>query len=541
VINEEGRLAGIAVAKIRDTQIGFAIPHQHLDLLCLPKLEEVRWNETSRQGDRIMASVSGVLADPLLAVEKLGLLVTTAPKDAGLPERDASGRWNGIADLKAMKVVPIYRKAMHANLQLPAASKDQRIIYQPVFFDASGEARYGAPAPLAFSRLRVRELVRDNPFAPVESKLEDWLTAIARPKDEFGKPCPAEATLALRPASTKLPRYEVLDAEFENVELRSVLVSSKGPVAFDGAKNVYAIGPAGGVQRLTLPNFKVQAELSLQDECSLVGCSAAGVVVRMAKEPRLLVLDRESLHVKRQILVAGINEVVLSPGSRLGFVPLGAEPSLRIAVIDFHVGGIVDGFDATMILPPQVKVPVHPTALGTPRRFHRLTLSLDGEHAFCADDGSLSRFKIEGARLQLLEVGPKLGTDFESLAVSPSGSLICPCAGKLLPQLKDLEGFGKRHALAATFAGSNLRRPTAELELLAPPHALAFGKDGQALVAYSYGELFFHRPDGSLRQRTRIDIECRQLFDVAGAHSCLIVGRDKITLVDYDHVLGDGQ
>ena len=149
VVDERtGEAVGIAVAKISDSSVGFAIPATELSHMLDGRLGTIRLAMRKERRGLVELDVEATLLDPLKHVRSAELLYTTAgatPPEAG-PSTD--GSWPSLPGATSVSM-EINQETASATFQAPlTGSTVRRLIVQAVCHLASG--RLICTAPLTY-------------------------------------------------------------------------------------------------------------------------------------------------------------------------------------------------------------------------------------------------------------------------------------------------------------------------------------------------------------------------------------------------------
>jgi regulation of enolase protein 1 (concanavalin A-like superfamily) len=147
VVDEKGRLVGICVAKLADTNIGFAIPAAELTRMLDGRIGSVSLAMRGERGGLAELQVRVRVIDPLSRIESLDLLFApSSSRSDAAPDGD--GSWPPLPGAQTVSLNRNGAVAM-ATFQAPITSlQDRRMIVQTVHRLASGKLVYTMPRPI---------------------------------------------------------------------------------------------------------------------------------------------------------------------------------------------------------------------------------------------------------------------------------------------------------------------------------------------------------------------------------------------------------
>jgi S1-C subfamily serine protease/HEAT repeat protein len=147
VVDEHGNLIGVAVAKIRNSKIGFAVPVHKLDRLLEGRVDAPTGLQTlAIQGQTEVRAVARI-SDPFAKLRSATLLYGLADQ-LKAPARGAEG-WQGLVGAKssALKIDEVNAVAVLALT--PPAMGETRILVQASYQNAAGQTFYSEPKTLS--------------------------------------------------------------------------------------------------------------------------------------------------------------------------------------------------------------------------------------------------------------------------------------------------------------------------------------------------------------------------------------------------------
>jgi hypothetical protein len=150
VVDEKGRLVGIAVAKIEPTNIGFLIPAAELSRMLEGHVGPIGLKLLGEPGNRPLLEARARMIDPLNHVQTVQLLIAPGSSTAGGP--DADGNWPALTGAKSVRLnraTPIATTSFHPEFPLP---KDRRLLVQTIYQLDTGKSVRTMTTPIAIGR-----------------------------------------------------------------------------------------------------------------------------------------------------------------------------------------------------------------------------------------------------------------------------------------------------------------------------------------------------------------------------------------------------
>jgi S1-C subfamily serine protease/regulation of enolase protein 1 (concanavalin A-like superfamily) len=145
VVDERGRLVGVAVAQISNTTIGFAIPPGELRRMLDGRVGRLRLAFRSQGAGTAELQVEARVIDPFEKVRGVELLYVPAVGNAPAPAPGGDGAWAPLAGATRVNLA-VNGGVASAVFQAPVAA-GRRLLVQSSSKDAAGQAVYSAPEP----------------------------------------------------------------------------------------------------------------------------------------------------------------------------------------------------------------------------------------------------------------------------------------------------------------------------------------------------------------------------------------------------------
>lgn len=224
--------------------------------------------------------------------------------------------------------------------------------------------------------------------------------------------------------------------------------------ADDRGSAFYVLGRAGELRRVTFPDFKEEWKLDLGERCAWMSMSSEGLLVTLASQPEVWLIDPEKGEMKGRFPVPGCKRAVSAPKADVGVALTGT----GLHVLDLKK------MTATRFTDP---VPLR-------RIVDDVALSPDGKYVFTAGLGKINRYALADGKFRFEESsGPVLSGRVDTgITFSPDGKQVCA------PSYVG-GGTGKNYTLSV-YKVDDLKSP----ELVLDPGGTAIGFDPNAGSIY---------------------------------------------------------
>jgi S1-C subfamily serine protease len=181
VVDVRGRLVGVAVAKVRGTNIGLAIPARELGETLRGRLSGMGLAVGKVEGATAEVEVTLRFIDPLGKVERASVLVVRSDRAKGPAGPGADGRW---PTLDGAEVVPLTVGGQRATGKFTVESEGRKpVLYvvQPSYVRGDREAVHAQPRPYLVEFTRPAEGGTAPPGPPRKRVLTPPANADPRP------------------------------------------------------------------------------------------------------------------------------------------------------------------------------------------------------------------------------------------------------------------------------------------------------------------------------------------------------------------------
>ncbi|HYT90085.1 MAG TPA: hypothetical protein VEL76_15365 [Gemmataceae bacterium] len=215
----------------------------------------------------------------------------------------------------------------------------------------------------------------------------------------------------------------------------------------------FALTSEGVLSRIALNGFLLERKVTFGGPCCFLALSAEGPLVAMKDLQEVWVCDPVTLDVKKKIAAPSVERVLSAPGLKIALATSRRQPSNdgTVTILDLVKGTQVGQFEANT-------------------RYSRITP--DGKYYFAVGGGaSLSRYSINGTTLTLEQRTGSMGSNAQSVNVSPDSKYVClPCGGG--------NSKADRPYSTCVYPVGNLNEPEFTLPSGGYPHVVGFDPAG---------------------------------------------------------------
>lgn len=465
VVDSKGRLVGVAVAKVRNTNIGLAIPPNELTKMLHGRIGGSGIRVLSVDKDTAEVEISLGFIDPLEKVKSATIrLVKT---DSPLPRQSKP---NEIPELTGGTTHEIKLTGQKGSikLKLPVARHQLQIVYSNegrknirtgvVVHDMPTLARglgSGSPSvpniPGTPSTPTPRGPKPINPLPSGETSVGDLKVNSVKVSGESGQPQPGQRlkTVAACLAWT---------------------ADGKGFYALDHG--------ADAVRRFSFPELKEEAKLVVGKELTWLSLSKEGLLLTVAGEQEAWVLDPQTLKKGTAFPINKARRVLSAAGQSVGYVfdtgdgPFGGGPfGGTLRVVDLKTGKKLKEYEAKDL--------GKMVGLNTP------IISADGKHLLTTGGlETLHQFALDGDKVSLVTTSPRLVQGaFTQPVISNDGKLVCAPSGG---GNYKIPGSQEGTYTTVVFIAGNLTDPLLQLKTGAYPRAVGFDTKAGLIFAQNY-------------------------------------------------------
>jgi S1-C subfamily serine protease len=399
VVDEQGRLVGVAVATIEGSGIGLAIAPEELTRMLLGRVGGVAFNRKSVSNQLVTLEIEAQLIDPMNQIKSVMIHYGRAIPGRQQPRMDAEGRFPPLDRAQDLDL-KIENQRATGTLQMPVLAADgYDMDYQMAFVNGAGTLTYTAAASYRVDgrvSTPASPPLASRPFVPSPQGI---------PKMSGIPPNTTPRGGALWDKAGTVGDVDVKEVPLDVTNFPPCLCWDSNAQAF------LALAPDGLLQRFSLNDLQATATLDLGKPCSWLTMSAAGPVVTVTGAQEAWILNRD-LKTTKKIPIATADRVVSAPGLSVAI----ASSRDELSVLDLKRGAIATQYrDADF------------RNLGAS---YLATVSPDGKYLF-AQGGieQLQRIRIDGTKLVPEQSSGRIATNGQCIVVSPDNKYVCLPSG----------------------------------------------------------------------------------------------------------------
>jgi S1-C subfamily serine protease len=440
VVDAKGRLVGVAVAKIRNTHIGLAIPSAELTKMLNGRIAELGLHLTKVADGAAEIRVVMRLIDPLGKMSKVQVRVAPTDSLKEALKADKDGKWPPLPEAQLVELKIDGQQATGTFTVRANGKTSLRYTVQPVYTNGDKVIVHSQPAnpyTIDFTKPPM------TPGTTPDPKLGGGLGIVTKP----------EPVGDLKVTTLTIGR-------------------GQGPNCLCWAKDgkaFYYLDGVGTVHRISFPELKHDAFLETGKKCTWLSVSAEGAILTVPDDQEMWLLDAVSLKVVSKLPTAHAKRVGASPALSYAYAADMNPGGGTLSVIDLKAGKIVKQYTNSDFIKQGVN-------------FDYPIVTQDGKHLFATGGfGPIYRFDLDGATVKFGDASPGiLSGRFEGLSVSGDGKFVCAPTGGGNGQT---EGEKQEPYTTAIFSGDNLKTP--RLRLRSGAYPLAVGFDTKSGLLYA--------------------------------------------------------
>jgi S1-C subfamily serine protease len=388
VVNQQGDLVGVTVAKVLGTKMAFAIPFRFVEQMLQQRAEPGRFSEVENKSGTIKFRVNVPLLEP--KGEVTNVILSAAPISAVDP---ATGK----------------REFNPGAISWPLPAESRLMIDNQV---ASGELILKGDG-----RLDVDYIISIRFVGYQKEKRVGWVLKTA--KFSNGGAVAITSGSEVATISRKYPIIPLLSDQVvggrkisvRNAVLTSILIDARSIISpmhwsADGS-HVFILHAYGRLRKIAVPSLIEELNVDLGPGCCGLAVSGEGLIVAI-RDKALLLLDEQTLLLKKEIPQPQVLQVVSARSLTKAFAirqPLnavGPDPG-SVFTVDLKLGNATE-LQAERVGQPQKAHFASARFFG----FKGPVVSPDGKFLFLRSNFSIHRFRIDGGGLVYDEVGPAL-------------------------------------------------------------------------------------------------------------------------------------
>ena len=426
VVDKAGRLIGIAVAKVRGTNIGMAVPAGQLADMFNGRISSLSQRVVKVEDGVAEVEVMVKFIDPLKKFTKVSVLVSPSETVRGLLKPDASGKFAPMPNAQTVDLV-VENQIATGKVILKSNVKVLRSYNFQAAYMKDGKSLTYTDASAAHS----------VNFGPKS-------VAIKRPDTPPIKINPGD------PPPVSLNGGKIRSVTVGNGQAPACMCWS------DDGKAFFHLDGTGVVRRFSYPEMVEVAKNAIGRKCSWISMSSLGLVATVCDAQEAWVLDPKTLQEGKKIDIGKSQFVVSSP--RIAFAyAINADPTKpTLSVLDLKAGKVARQYKGDEL---------DRQGDGC---FETPIMSPDGKKIFATGGTELMyRLDVDGLKVAVGDVTERLISGaFEGLCVSDNSEFVCAPSG------------GGNHAASKystfIFSTANLKKPILTISSGAHPKAVGF-------------------------------------------------------------------
>jgi S1-C subfamily serine protease len=459
VVDADGHLIGVAVAKITGTNIGLAIPTAHLLRMIDGRVASAELTTVKVGAGRVEIRVVVRLIDPLHKIKKVTLNIVRQELLKGKLKADAKGLWKQLPDSQSM-FLKIDKETATGYISIPVkGAKELVLAHQAGFVDGRGQTRFTQPGSFRTSTTKV-----------VAISPKDWKTDPKGPKGKVTN----ETQLAKTYTFADL---KVTELKLEAGKLLPCMFWDKGGKVF------YCADSNGVIRRIRLDGFKEELKLDVDGVCNWLCLSKEGLVLTVSGSQEVWLLDKTTLKVKGKMSVGGVTRALSSPSLSMAY----AVGQNGLTVLDLKKGKGVKAYSNR--------------DLGQFFAFRHAAITPNGKYLFTQGGlEQLLRFKLDGADVKLEEMSPRIAANGQTIVVSPDSAYVAlPSGGGNYQPLKDHPKVGPYSTYI--YKVTDIKRAAKAISSGAYPRALAFDSKAGLFYAQNFQKQLIIFSQGGIKKK----------------------------------------
>ena len=438
VVNTDGELVGIAVAKVRGADIGFAIAQRLLKETLTGRVSEARIRPAESGASGVYYSLDIKIIDPDEMVTAAEVFTCDADliKDA---KPDENGVWaQAHTEMTAteLRLAPGHGGTASAKVH----RSHPKTAFQIRLTRNNGTESFSAPA-------------RFEPTAP---------PAIASTPNRTPPTIRPEIKTPPGPTPRNMVRgYEGTGAPIQVYSLAAGALVD-GLVWSNDGNSLFAVTKGGVLRKFDVQSRQPLLAMEFQTTCSFLGKSKEGLVLGMDSVQQAWLVNEDSLEVKQKIKLPSAERFACSPASSFVYVP----KSRGMAVVNLRTGVTKD-----------IKVDVGGVQRFPMTGFQFLTMTPNGKYLFAeAGIEALTRLRVEPNRLVVEQASDRIGSNTQDISISADSRYVAMPAG----------GGNERGYQTYVFDVEDLETPHVKIASGAYPRRIAFDRATNQIYAQNH-------------------------------------------------------
>ncbi len=463
LVDDQGRLIGVVNAKIRNTNIGFAIPTNHLDRLLMGRALISSLNVTMFDDKRATVEVEVLLADPLNKIRTVQVRYAKGDQAPAATEKDRP-----IPLMSEAKSVELKRDGDRAKATVVLdVTNNMKYLFQVTYTNGSKSAIATQPVVKALNEINTGAFPspgRSGMTGPPSTPLGTGSFTI-----DVKAPKPDAAVFAEKSRMLGQVATDVL------VQADMGFAAKTPPPCLcwnPTWKSFYAIDHgAKQVRRLSFPDLKEEAVLNADQTISWIALSDEGLIVTLPDTQEAWICHHGTLKKKEIVGINKAKRVLASPNSKWAYAVeyddgfgIGAG---NISVIDLSTRKVQKSYSMAELGKAQLANPI---------------LSSDGKSIFTANPLGFFRLAVTDAEISLAEARPGMvNNQFNGPCTSLDGSLCAMSLGAGAPRM----GSDPQSTLATQiFESRDFKKPLFQLQSVSNSQCVGFDQHNGLIFSH---------------------------------------------------------
>ena len=264
-------------------------------------------------------------------------------------------------------------------------------------------------------------------------------------------------------------------------------------------KNVFILSNDGVLRKIAYPSLQQELVLETGGKGGWMQLCKFGVLVGIESLGQIWLIDGNTLEVKRRFAAPGVGPFGFTSALKSTAVYVSDDHAQKLIMINIETGTPIKEFSARALQDEFGEtIKKHPDSVAlTDLAFP--TMSPDGQYIFCEGFECLHRFKVSGENLIYEEMGPRIGSNVQSIFVDPESRYVAmPSGGG--------NGSPEGHPEAGSYVTfvyrvTDLSRPVIALGGGAYPRCIALDKASKNVYLNNYDDhLMIFTPKGLKQQ-----------------------------------------
>ncbi len=431
IVDENGAVIGIAVAKVGGTQIAFVIPFEEIFEMFAGRIQSVKFDKIRTFSGPIKYRADVSLIDPFANLKRVSILYITA-RDVHSRTKEDSGNWKPVAPAMTEQPLTITGQNAVGELTFSNPTASSTYLYQVKQVSADGKISYTKAVPVqiepghqgvtsvpTFQNTMTRQGERHY----AASKEEGWLGSKPPTNKSLSAIVikdPVSGSGDFLGTKRTLDNLSVMEASLPSAQaITSMLFSSDSKFIYISEKN-------GTVRKISIPGFLEDRRLETGERISGLEFSKSGLLLALNELQEIWILDPATLKVKSRINVPNLDQIASSPSLSLAYATPGSVTVLY--VIDLISGTILKQYEVGKVNSAQgASIRKHLQGVNL-NSFAWIKVTPDGKYLFCSGYEALHRFQIRGSDIVYEEMGPKLSGS-GPIVISPDSMYVSLVGG----------------------------------------------------------------------------------------------------------------